>query len=667
MITHPSLSGWLVLWPMAVAAAAPATQQAGEPIVIRVTPTGPIPSLIAARDELRHRRSLAGANSRPARIVVAAGSYVLDEPLLLGPEDGGTASAPVTYEAEARGRVIISGGRRITGWRQGELNRRPAWAADLPEVKAGAWNFRELFVDGQRRPRSRLPKSGFYRFTGSPQFRKDAPYNQGYDCANFQPGQIRNWHNPTDLEVVVLHFWVAPRLQVAEVDETASLVRFTRKTHRRLTDSFRQDRFARYYVENVAEACTEAGDWYLDRSAGTLYYLPRPGETMAGTEIIAPRLSELVRIAGPPGPGPAESRPVAGITLRGLVFEHAEWYDPAELASDSQAAIKVPGAVVLENARACRLEGCAVRHVSNYGIEVRGTSRDVVIADNVVSDLGAGGIQIGHGSSSTTVCDNDIADGGHLFHNAVGVWIGHSPKNRVAHNDIHHFYYTGVSVGWVWGYGKSAAVENAITDNHIHHIGRGMLSDMAGVYTLGVSPGTRICHNLIHDVEADNYGGWGLYTDEGSTGILMEDNVVYRTTHGGFHQHYGRENVVRNNILAFASHAQVMRTREEQHTSFTFERNIVLFREPELLGGNWKNDRYEMDRNLYYRVGGQAFTFAGASLEAWRARGHDRNSIVADPRLADPDRDDYSLRPDSPADRIGFVPIEMGSFGRRHH
>jgi len=57
--------------------------------------------------------------------------------------------------------------------------------------------------------------------------------------------------------------------------------------------------------------------------------------------------------------------------------------------------------------------------------------------------------------------------------------------------------------------------------------------------------------------------------------------------------------------------------------------------------------------------------FAGASLADWRQRGHDVQSIIADPLFVDPKSSDFRLKPDSPALRLGFKPIDFGEVGVR--
>ena len=147
---------------------------------------------------------------------------------------------------------------------------------------------------------------------------------------------------------------------------------------------------------------------------------------------------------------------------------------------------------------------------------------------------------------------------------------------------------------------------------------------------------------------------------------MLENNLVYRTTHGGFHQHYGRDNLVRNNIFAFGRDAQIVRSRDEPHRSFTFERNIVYYRTGELFSSVWSGgpDRITLDHNLYWNPRATP-RFPGDSLEAWRARGFDKHSIVADPRFVDPDHDDFRLKPDSPAPKLGFRPLDLSAVGPR--
>ena len=195
---------------------------------------------------------------------------------------------------------------------------------------------------------------------------------------------------------------------------------------------------------------------------------------------------------------------------------------------------------------------------------------------------------------------------------------------------------------------------------------------MGGVYTLGTSTGTRVCNNVLFDVSSYAYGGWGLYPDEGSEGILFENNLVYDTTDGSFHQHYGKDNSVRTNILARSKTNparagepphQLAITRVEDHLSNTFERNIIYWKEGVALGYNADRAKAIYTKNLWFNAGGEA-TFSGKTHDEWTAEtGKDADGIVADPMFVDPDANDFRLKPGSPAEKIGFVPFDYTKAG----
>jgi hypothetical protein len=349
---------------------------------------------------------------------------------------------------------------------------------------------------------------------------------------------------------------------------------------------------------------------------------------MARAEAVAPALPHVVRCEGKP----EAKQPVSHLMLRGLTFAHAEWW-PAR-----------------DDPRHNRVVRCHL------------------------FDLGAGGVKLGEMTQRAdaagqthhnAVTDNHVHAGGRTFHQGIGVWVGQSYGNEIAHNHIHDLYYTGISCGWTWGYGKTQTRDNVIAANRVHDLGQGWLSDLGGIYTLGVQPGTVIRGNVFHDIAGYRYGGWGIYLDEGSSHIVVEDNLVYRTTHGGFHQHFGKENVVRNNVFALGRDAQIQRTRPEAHRSFTFERNIVYWKEGKLLAGNWKTLNVAFDRNTYWRVGGGEVRFASLSWAEWRAAGLDRDSVIADPLLADPAKNDFRPGEGSPARKLGFVPPDLSRVGPR--
>ena len=654
-----------------------ATTAAPPPVVFHVATTGddhdlgtgekPFATLERARAALRTLKRQPGGLRQPVTVFVHDGTYRLSTPLVLTSEDSGTADFPVTFAAADGAKPVLSGGRRITGWKEVTVAGKRLWAAQLPEVRAGHWYFHQLWVNGRRRPRARHPHDGFLQIAALPDVKPSTPWNQGQDRFQFGPGDLKRWDNLEDVELVVLHLWVGVRLAVTGVDEQQRLVTFAHPSRRRLTDGTLP---ARYYVENALELLDRPGEWYLRHSTGTLYYWPLPGEKMADAEVVAPALPYLLRFAGKP----EAKQTVEHVVIRALTFAHAEWWPARTDPVDVQAAAPVPAAVQADGLRHGALEDCTVTHVSNYGIHlVRGCQHNRVVGCEL-ADLGAGGIKIGEmgvrddpaqQTHDNRVTDNHIHDAGQVFPQAVGIWIGQSYGNRILHNHVHDLYYTGISCGWTWGYGKALAHDNLIAANHVHNLGRGWLSDLGGIYTLGKQPGTLIRGNVFHDITGYRYGGWGIYLDEGSSDIRAEDNLVYRASHGGFHQHYGRDNVLRNNVFALGRDAQLQRSRAEPRRSFAFERNLVYYRQGKLLQGKWDDGQFGIDHNLYWHAGGAEVRFGNLTWEQWRAKGRDEHSLLADPLFRDPERGDFRLKSGSPASRVGFTPPDWSDVGPR--
>ncbi len=621
------------------------------------------------RTPQRALQLLLQSDPAPTEIRLRGGVYFLQAPILITPEHTEKAQGKLTIAAYKNEQPILSGGQRITGWKQSEWNGKTVWVADLPAVREGKWYFRQLFINGQRAVRARYPNRGYLKVEALPDSTPD--WFQGHMRFRYREGDIPPLSALEEGEALVFNRWVENRLPLKAIDPQERILSFGKRS------TFALQEGDLYYLENLPEALDAPGEWYLSRREGKLYYLPRVGERIETVEAIAPTLPQLVRLVG----APEQGRYVEGVRFEGVVFRHTEWSLPAEMETGGfvQAAFGVPAAIYAEGARRCEFFQCVIEQVGTYGIELGRGCQYHRIEGCDIRDLGAGGVKIGEPSIrdnpneqtfGNIVQDCVIQDGGKLFASAIGVWIGQSYSNRLVHNTISDFYYTGISIGWTWGYGQSLAGGNLVEFNHVHHIGvrsdgdGPVLSDMGGIYTLGTQHGTVIRNNHWHDIAGYRYGGWGIYFDEGSTGIVAENNLVYRTTHGGFHQHYGRENLVRNNIFAYARDHQIQASRPENHLRFTFERNIVLGKGAQwLAGGIDANLRF--DYNLYWREDGSELRFGGDDFAAWQAKGQDAHSRIADPLFENPAAGDFRLKPSSPAFALGFKAFDVSTAGAR--
>ena len=626
---------------------------------------GPFGSVVTARDAVRALKG-GGALAEPAHVVLREGMYVPDEALLLGPEDSGTEACPITYEAYPGEKPVISGGASVTGWQEGADG---IWTADLPGAANGAWALRQLFVNGERRTLARSPNTGFFTMAGPDGVAQDP--RTGRDIVaekqafRYKPEDLKGLTDLEGADVVAYYHWETGMLPISVVDAASETVVLTGE----MKWPFWADQ--RYFIQNASEALDAPGEWYLDRDSGTLHYKPLPGEDMGKATTVAPRLTQLVVMAGDPEAGLW----VEYVRFEGLSFAYTDYALEPEGHCDWQAAVTVPAVIQANGARQCSIERCRIAHIGTYAVWLRWGCQDNRVVQNEITDIGAGGVKVGEGGIAGTdasdphgneVSNNYIHDIGVVYPGAIGVWVGQSSDNLIAHNEICDTCYTAISCGWTWGYGPTRAHRNRIEYNHLHHIGRGILSDLGAIYTLGTSPGTVLHHNLIHDVwcYAKGYGAGGIYPDEGSSQIVIENNVVYHTIGGGFTLHYGKDNLVRNNILAFGRDSQVVRGRNETHTAFGFERNIVYFDSGRVWAAGGENRNWTADNNCYWNASGGDLEFLDdLTLDDWRALGFDEHSIVEDPQFVDPGNGDFTLEPGSPVAKIGFEPIDISSAG----
>jgi len=517
-----------------------------------------------------------------------------------------------------------------------------------------------MFIDGRRARRACSPNHGYF-YTAA---MVPAISNRAFVAASADvlPLHALIGQAFSDATVVVYHNWETSRHRPVSLDD-GEILTFTNKAPWAFSGG------QRYHIENLAAALDEPGEWFLSRD-GMLDYWPQPGEDMNTAEVIVPLAESFIEIGG----DPANGQFVQHITFQGLNFQHGQYVLPVSGHASNQAESDLPAAITLNGARNVSFVDCEISHIGRHAIRVQRGCRDCLVLRCCLSDLGAGGVYIGETAQRAgendrtgfiTVDNTIIRAGGRIHAGAIGVWIGQSFDNRVTHNEISDFYYTGVSVGWTWGYGSSLAARNHVDENHIHHLGWGVLSDMGAVYTLGLSPGTTVNGNYVHHIYSYSYGGWGLYNDEGSSGVLLASNVVHDTKTGGYHQHYGETNTVRNNIFAHGVTAQLQRSRlETNHVSFVFENNIVYWYSGTLLYSQWSDTaNFMMRSNLYCQVSGTNISFVGNTFAQWQAIGQDLGSNIADPCFEDGMNRDFRLSSTNVTAVVGFRPFDYFSAG----
>jgi len=618
---------------------------------------GPFATIARARDAIREMKAKQSL-SQPVTAMVRVGRYFLDETIAFDQRDSGTEDCPITYTAYPGEKPVISGGRKITGnWRtyQGDI-----MVCSIPEVKEGKWLFRQLFVNGERQTRARLPKDGYYI--------AEEPLDA--TSFKFEEGEFKRWHNLNQVEVVVFHSWNESRLLVSELNETDRIVRFHDPKARHPIGWASS---CRYYVENVFEALEQPGDWYLDIHTGELYYWPV--DDLENLDMIAPVLNQLVRFEGG-----IKEQCVQYINIRGLTFSDTDWVLPENGYPDcgDVGDIVDPSAINFENVRYCNFENNCVRNVGTYALELTGYGNRII--GNHIYDIGSGGvISRNYDEERNVISYNHIHHCGAVYPSAVGINIDDG-GGTVSHNLVHDTGHSGIYTRHWPTEHQPQERENQeqgliIEYNEIYHA-MTKVNDGAGIFVRDSD--IIIRNNLIHDCVSPTTGhgspAFGIYLGCETRNTRVENNVVYRTLAGQLIWYRNRNNIIENNIFVDGERAQIYYSNQDnlRHENIKLLRNIIYYTAPEavLFQVNREGSMpAESDYNVICHADGKALVNKGVpgidSFEEWQQLGFDRHSMIAEPLFVDIENDDYSLQPDSPAFKLGFKPIDLSEVGLR--
>jgi hypothetical protein len=517
----------------------------------RGTAAAPFATLARARDAVREK--VAAGLTKDLLVLIRGGTYPQTNTLAFGPEDSGTARCSITYAAAPGEKVALSGGRKISGWKKGPGS---VWTAELPEVESGRWYFRQLFVNGRRAVRARMPNQGWCDGRPVQPIQQDRPQDPVVIRIKLEGG-IAAWRNPGDIELAYIRNNDGGRKVLQSIDAAAQTITL-RPPHRWAPKCFGFDWYngvpdGRCYLENAFEFLDSPGEWYLDRTTGILSYWPRPGEDLSRCDVVAPVLQNtLLAVVG------TRQRPVLNLHFRGVHVEHLDWPLPDNgfmgLFSCNVPVFRdggdpghrfIEAAVEVAHARTCSFRDGGIGRVGAMGLVLREGTADVAVEGNHVQQTGAGGIGLGQCNVAAgylkaapppepgeyerfRVRNNYVHHCGADYHGATGIAVYRMKHSIISHNLVHDTAYFGMCLAGdqdpKWNFVEGNTVER----NHIHHAMQ-VTQDGAGLYVCFAHAGGKnlIRANLIHNTST-NHASAGLYLDSACSGVAFDHNVVYR-------------------------------------------------------------------------------------------------------------------------------------------
>jgi hypothetical protein len=341
---------------------------------------------------------------------------------------------------------------------------------------------------------------------------------------------------------------------------------------------------------------------------------------------------------------------------------------------------------------------------------------NLITAGGRILPAGIGtGVWIGH-SPSNTVTHNEIYD---FYGGGIGVCVPTPRGCDLPHDNTISFnliYQQGQGVTSDFGGIYVATYQttgNKVLNNVVHDVTHYSQDPGGGhgIYLDNITSNVLVKNNLIYRTSLgaifNNKGANNVWTNN----ILAFDHVAMIQKGGGKvleqrgmrqqgeGRRGGNRRPGRNNGPFGGRRRQRPEGGGEQRQraeadpdkpAFFFTHNIILFGRAKIqkTPAPWLcthpdtnesvacTERFQFDQNLYWNPNRTAATFATSdpenprradehSFRDWQQLGEDVNSIIEDPRFANPryPADDFTLLPGSPVSKIGFVPFDPRQAG----
>jgi len=494
--------------------------------------SAPLQTISQAQAKIREIKSTEGLPAGGITVLFSNGSHDIGDGIVFTEEDSGTEECPITYASIEEYGAAFSGGTTLNpadfvslnddekarlsdDTAKGAVVKIDLIAYGLTEAEwgnIGSAPYDGLYIDDEKMTVARYPnnewlKLGKVTVDGI----GDTPVPPVVSVDDTTWERIGTWSDTDSVWMhgYFYHDWWDDFVQIPKIDTEAKSLTMSRTT------PFGARSGQRYYFLNIYEEIDAPGEFYIDRSTGTLYLYPTENFDSAKI-VLATNNANII-----------SATDVSYLTIKGFT-----------VAESKKGGFSLTGDHIT-------VDNCKMYNILNTAISAVG--EDILIQNSELFNLGQNGINVTGGNVDALIPSNNLIYNNHIHHFSVVKRV-YTPAislngcgNVASHNEVHDTPH--MAMGW-------DGPQNIFEYNEVYNANL-ETSDCGAFYsgrTFG-NYGTIIRYNYLHDIGSDGADAHAIYWDDDLSGQTAYGNVIVNVSKNGFHIGGGRDNVVENNLI----------------------------------------------------------------------------------------------------------------------